>query len=263
MRVRDKSRAWTTIFFRLALLAGCLVMGACEKTESPAESSATESAAPANEAHSGPETGKAQAQDTADTAVEPPAGGTLMDPSQANDRAPEKYTVVMETGKGEILIDVQRKWAPLGADRFYNLVKAGFYTDVAFFRVIPGFMVQTGIHGTPAVNKVWRTATIKDDPVTQSNVAGMVTFATSGPNSRTTQFFINFGNNARLDGMGFAPFGKVRSMDVVNSIYAEYGPGPHEGGRGPSQQQMQTQGNAYLKAQFPKLDYIVSARIQE
>ncbi len=185
----------------------------------------------------------------------------LMDPSKATAKAPDKFTVKLETTAGDILIDVQRDWSPKGADRFYNLVKAGYYDDVAFFRVIGGFMAQVGINGDPNVNKVWRDARIDDDPVKQSNTRGMVSFATGGPNTRTTQFFVNFGNNARLDQMGFSPFAKVRNMDVVDKLYAGYGEGAPSG-KGPNQGRVQTEGNKYLKADFPNLSWIKKATVQ-
>src|SRR6202165_968178 len=133
------------------------------------------------------------------------------------EQAPASYKVKFDTSKGTFVVQVTRAWAPQGADRFYNLVKNGFYDNVRFFRVISGFMVQFGINGTPAVMAAWRNAQIPDDPVTQSNKRGMITFATSGPNSRTTQVFINFADNSRLDSTGFAPFGQVVSgMNVVD-----------------------------------------------
>ena len=155
-----------------------------------------------------------------------------------------------------------RSLAPNGADRFYNLVQSGYFTDVEFFRVISGFMCQFGIHGDPKVSAAWREARISDDPVKASNIRGAITFATAGPNTRTTQLFINLADNKRLDGMGFSPFGKVtEGMDVVDKIYSEYGEGaPH--GSGPDQGRIQEKGNAYLKKEFPKLDYIKSAAIQ-
>jgi len=186
----------------------------------------------------------------------------LLDPSLADERAPDEYTVELDTTAGPVRIDVDRSWAPRGADRFYNLVKIGYFEDVAFFRVIEGFMAQGGIHGDPQVTRAWRTARIPDDPPTQSNTRGMVTFATSGPNSRTTQFFINFVDNSQLDQMGFAPFGKVQDMEHVDELHAGYGEGAPRG-RGPSQGRINAQGNAYLRAEFPELDYIESARIVE
>ena len=185
----------------------------------------------------------------------------LKDPSKAAETAPATYKVEFTTTKGKFVVEVTRAWAPQGADRFYNLVKIGYFDDIAFFRNIAGFMVQFGIHGDGAVNSVWREAKIADDPVVQSNSAGMVTFATAGPNTRTTQIFINHGNNIRLDGMGFAPFGKiVDGLDVVNALYAGYGEGAPRG-RGPAQGRMQSEGNTYLRADFPKMDYTQGARI--
>ena len=177
-------------------------------------------------------------------------------------QAPAQYTVELDTTKGAIVIDVRRDWAPHGADRFYELVQNGYYTDVAFFRVVSGFMAQVGISGDPVVNAEWREKRISDDPVKASNTRGTVTFATSGPNSRTTQFFLNFTDNSRLDGMGFAPIGKVKDMAPVDALYDGYGEGAPRG-RGPSQGQMQAEGNTYLRASFPKLDYIKSAKIIE
>jgi len=186
----------------------------------------------------------------------------LLDPNQARFTAPERFTVVLDTTKGLIDIDVRRSWAPAGADRFYSLAKIGYFNDTAFFRVISGFMAQVGIHGEPEVNRAWRMARIEDDPVTQSNTRGMVSFATSGKNSRVNQFFINFSDNARLDPMGFAPIGRVRSMDVVDKLFAGYGEGA-PAGRGPLQARMQSEGNAYLKAEFPELDYIRRVYIED
>ncbi len=180
----------------------------------------------------------------------------------AKDVVEGRYTVELDTTKGAIVIEVRRDWAPRGADRFRELVENGYFTDVAFFRVISGFMAQAGISGDPALNAQWREKRIPDDPVKASNMRGTVTFATSGPDSRTTQFFINFGDNSRLDAMGFAPFGKVKDMAPVDALYDGYGEGAPSG-RGPSQGQMQTAGNAYLKESFPKLDYIKNARIIE
>ncbi len=208
--------------------------------------------------------GRFAAPPPSEPAAEPPANGprhpALLDPSQATAQAPAQYTVRFDTTKGEVLIDVTRSWAPIGADRFYNLVRIGYFNDVAFFRVIEGFMAQVGLNGDPAVNAAWRMARIQDDPPTQSNTRGMVSFATSGRNSRVQQFFINFGNNARLDGMGFAPFGQVRDMTPVDALYNGYGEGA-PGGRGPSQGRIQHEGNTYLRASFPELDYIRSATI--
>ncbi len=184
-----------------------------------------------------------------------------MDPKDANEQAPETYRAQFETTQGSFEVSVTRAWAPQGADRFYHLVKSGFYDGARFFRVLPGFVVQFGIPADPEVARTWRSARIKDDPVTQSNKQGMVTFATAGPGTRTTQVFINLADNANLDGMGFAPFGRITAgMDVVANLHSGYGEGaPH--GRGPDQGRIQTEGNAYLERDFPKLDYIQKATV--
>ena len=185
----------------------------------------------------------------------------LRNPAALTEQAPATYTANFDTSKGTFVVTVHRDWAPLGADRFYNLVKNGFYDDVRFFRVIEGFMVQFGIHGTPAIQSAWRNAQIKDDPVKQSNKRGFITFATAGPNTRTTQVFINFGDNVGLDKQGFAAFGEVtRGMDVVEKIYNGYGEGAPRG-KGPDQNRIQNEGNAYLNKDFSRLDYIKTATI--
>jgi len=197
------------------------------------------------------------------SAQSPAYAANLGDPSSLNEKAPAVYKAKFETSKGTFVIEVHRDWSPNGADRFYNLVKSGFYNDARFFRVIDGFMVQFGISGNPDLSAVWREARIPDDPVNQSNTRGMVSFATAGPGTRTTQVFINFGNNAMLDGQGFSPFGQVVSgMDVVDSLYKGYGEGAPRG-QGPDQGRIQMQGNAYLVTDFPKLDYIKKATIEQ
>jgi len=189
------------------------------------------------------------------------AAADFSDPAKLKAKAPESFKVKFETTKGNFTVEVTRSLAPNGADRFYNLVRSGYFSDIAFFRVIQGFMCQFGIHGDPKVAAAWRGAQIPDDPVKASNTRGAITFATAGPNTRTTQLFINFGNNANLDGMGFSPFGKVtEAMDVVDKINHEYGEGAPRG-RGPDQGRVQMEGNAYLKKSFPNLDYIKSASI--
>ena len=191
------------------------------------------------------------------------AQGNLGNPAALTEQAPATYKARFDTSKGVFVIDVRREWAPVGADRFYNLVKNGFYDENRFFRVISGFMVQFGINGNPQVSTPWRNAQIKDDPVKQSNKRGFITFATSGPNSRTTQVFINFGDNSRLDGSGFASFGQVSSgMNVVDQLYADYGEGAPQG-RGPNQGRMQSEGNAYLTKDFPNLDFVRKATISQ
>lgn len=187
----------------------------------------------------------------------------LLDPSSLKATAPDVFKVRFETSKGPFVVEVQREWAPRGADRFYNLVSAGFYDDVRFFRVVSGFMAQFGLHGRPEVSKAWKPRRINDDPVMQSNTRGTVTFATSGPNTRTTQLFINFVDNSRLDSMGFSPFGKVvEGMEVVDSLFAGYGEGRPRG-RGPDQTRISAEGNDYLAANFPDLDYVKTARVVE
>lgn len=188
-----------------------------------------------------------------------------LDPKKAIKKAPDQYEVMFETTKGNIVIEIKREWAPLGADRFYNLVDMGYFTDVAFFRAVKGFMTQFGIHGDPNVSKLWRTARIKDDSVIQSNKRGYLSFATSGKNSRTTQLFINTKDNINLDAMDFSPFGMISEskgggMKVVDSLYMGYGEGAPRG-KGPNQMLIQKKGNAYLKESFSELDYIKSARI--
>lgn len=188
----------------------------------------------------------------------------LKNPAALKDTAPAKYTVTFDTSAGAFVVEVQRAWALNGADRFYNLVKAGYYDNCRFFRVVENFMVQFGINGDPAVNTVWQGARIPVDPVKQRNERGYITYAMGGsPDTRTTQVFINFKDNAFLDKSGFAPFGKVTSgMDVVDKLYNGYGEGAPSG-KGPDQGRIQGAGNAYLMKDFPKLDYIKKATIDE
>ena len=177
-------------------------------------------------------------------------------PAAMTETAPATFKANLDTTKGMIVIEVHRDWAPLGADRFYNLVKNGFYDEVRFFRVIPNFMAQFGMNGTPAIQKNWSNATMKDDPVKQGNKRGFVSYGKTGaPNSRTTQLFINFRDNTNLDPQGFAAFGEVVSgMNFVDQIFSGYGDEP-------DQSLITAQGNAYLMKQFPKLDYIKTATI--
>ena len=191
----------------------------------------------------------------------------LKTPSALKEMAPATFHVDFDTSAGMFVIEVHRDWAPNGVDRFYNLVKNGYFDNIRFFRVIPNFMVQFGISGDPALNTVWREARIPRDPVKQSNTRGFITYAMqggpSGPDSRTTQMFISFGDNSFLDGQGFAPFGKVsKGMDVVDKIYSAYGEGAPQG-KGPEQGRFQAEGNAYLAKDFPKLDYIKKATIEK
>lgn len=177
---------------------------------------------------------------------------SLLHPATLNARAPEEYTVKFVTTRGDFTVKVTRAWAPLGADRFYNLARHHFFDGAAFFRVVPGFVVQFGLSADPAVSAAWQKATFKDDPVKGSNHKVFLTFATAGPNTRTTQLFINLGDNARLDSMGFSPFGQVsEGMDVVEHIYSGYGEKPDQGA-------ITNQGKAYLEKNFPKLDSVKS-----
>jgi peptidyl-prolyl cis-trans isomerase A (cyclophilin A) len=186
----------------------------------------------------------------------------LTDPAALNESAPDRFKARFDTSKGVFVVEVHTDFAPNGADRFYNLVKYGFYDDNRFFRVISGFMVQFGINGNPKISAPWQNAQIKDDVVLQSNKRGFITFATSGPNSRTTQVFINFSDNSRLDRLGFSPFGLVTSgMNVVDALYEGYGEGAPNG-RGPDQSRIQFEGNSYLNRGFPMLDYIRKATIE-
>lgn len=195
------------------------------------------------------------------TAAKPLDYKKLLDPSKLTAKAPELFTVHFDTSKGTFDVEVHRAWSPNGADRFYNLVTNGFFDNERFFRVISGFMVQFGINGDPAVNTAWKDAVIADDAVTQTNAPGMVSFATRGPGTRTTQLFINYGSNGRLDGMGFSPFAKVvAGMEVVNALYSAYGEGA-PGGNGPAQDRIQSEGNKYLTSEFSKLDFIRTARL--
>jgi peptidyl-prolyl cis-trans isomerase A (cyclophilin A) len=173
-------------------------------------------------------------------------------------KAPAHYTASFVTTKGTFDVAVTRTWAPHGADRFYQLVRARYYDGNRLFRVIPGFVVQWGIAPNPVVAKKWANATIPDDPVKHSNATGTITFAATGaPNSRTTQVFVNLVSNAGLDTQGFAPFGKVtRGMSVIRKLYSGYGEQPSS-----AQQQMTEQGDAFVKKMFPKLDRILRARV--
>lgn len=182
----------------------------------------------------------------------------LMNPSSLKAPAPATYQVKFTTTKGDFVVQVNRAWAPRGADRFYNLVRAGFFTDCAFFRVLKTprpFMAQFGISPNPAIAKAWLNANLPDDRPIESNKRGRLTFATAGPNTRTTQLFINFADNSFLDSQGFAPFGEVvDGMDVVDKINAEYGETPDQG-------KIQNEGKAYLDRYFPHLDKIVKATV--
>jgi peptidyl-prolyl cis-trans isomerase A (cyclophilin A) len=191
----------------------------------------------------------------------PEAGEPTPLPPPPDAASPESFRVKFATTKGDFTVEVTRAWAPKGADRFYRLVTEGYFKDIRFFRVLPGFMAQFGLSGNPALNARMDSLRIPDDPVTQSNKRGMLTFATAGPNTRSSQFFINYGDNASLDVQGFSPFGRVvDGMKVVDMMYGGYGEGAPNGA-GPSQDSIAKKGNDYLQRAFPKLDYIKSATI--
>ena len=183
-------------------------------------------------------------------------------PGRLDATAPERFQARFETSAGDFVVDVHRSWSPLGADRFYNLVRNGYYDDTRIFRVVPDFMVQFGIAGDPVLEYQWRDATLRDDPVVESNTRGRVTFAMSGRDSRINQIFINYKDNRDLDAQGFSPFGEiVEGMEVVDAFYSEYGDGPPRGD-GPYQAQVLAQGNEYLDAEFPELTRILRAVVE-
>ena len=250
---------WCAIVAVAALLTGCKSKGPDTETK-PAEATKTESPKPAP-APAPAETKPAAAEPAAAPAGKAAAAakpGNLLKPSTLQEKAPDKYEVRFKTTRGDFTVQVTRSWSPLGADRFYNLVKGHFYDNTAFFRVVSGFVVQFGIAEKAAVSAAWKHTEIADDPVTQSNKRGYLTFATAGPNTRTTQIFINLKDNPRLDGMGFSPFGVVEGtgMNVVEMMYEGYGDNA-----GPDQDQIERQGDPYLKKGWPKLDYIKSATV--
>lgn len=189
-------------------------------------------------------------------ATRPTAGRpSLLRPASLTAKAPAEFKVAFSTTCGNFIVQVHRDWAPLGADRFYNLVRNGFFANASFFRVVPNFVAQFGLSANPAVSKAWRDAKIQDDPVKQTNKRGTLVFAMAGPNTRTTQFFINFKDNTRLDSMGFAPFGEVvEGMENVDKIYPGYGEAPR-------QDLITEQGDAYLTKNFRELDKIKLAHV--
>ena len=228
-------------------LVGCKTVepqANAENTAAPAEAANADKAKPTNEAK------------PADNNANDDVTAKLLDPSALNETAPVEFIVKVKTTKGEMRIKLDRSLAPKGVDRFYNLVKNGYFTDIGLFRMVKGFVIQFGIHGKPLLNNVWREANIQDDIVSGENTRGTLTFATSGPNSRTTQLFINLGDNTNLDLMGFAPIGKViDGIELLDKLNFEYG-------ERPNQMLIQTQGNAYLREKFPNLDYIISMEIE-
>ncbi len=189
----------------------------------------------------------------------PPA--TTEKKAPVSEPTPEVFRVRFDTNEGPFVIEARKDWAPRGADRFFELVKAGFYDEARFFRVLPKFVIQFGINKDPKVSELWGQLQIVDDPSKQSNTKGTVTFAKRGTNTRTTQIFINMRDNASLDGTGFAPFGKVvEGMEVVEKLYPGYGE-MSPNGNGPDPTKIQAMGNEYLLRNFPQLDYIKTARV--
>lgn len=187
----------------------------------------------------------------------------LSDPKApaVNLTAPAEFRVKVETTKGDLVLQVTREWAPKGADRFYSLVKNGYYDECRFYRVLPKYVAQFGIHGTPAIAAKWKEAPIDDDPVKQKNLRGRITFAKGGPNTRTTNLFISLKDNTSLDSQGFAPIGEVaEGMDVADQLFAGYGDGAPKG-RGPSQKRIYEEGNAWLQKDFKDLDFVKSAKL--
>ena len=229
----------------LVVAAVCFTAGASAQTPAAGQSST------APKASTPQKTGTPTARAAYDRA--------LLRPTMLKDKAPDTYQVKFVTTRGEFTVTVTRAWAPLGADRFYNLVKHHFYDNASVFRVVPGFVAQFGLSAYPAVSAAWQRANIQDDPVTQSNKRGYLTFATAGANTRTTQIFINLKDNSGLDGQGFAPFGKVDDpgMKVVDMFYDQYGDATPDN----YQDLISKQGKAYLDAKWPKLDSIKSATL--
>jgi peptidyl-prolyl cis-trans isomerase A (cyclophilin A) len=237
------------------LLAALLACSAPAPAPAPSPSpSAT--ALPAPQPSASPAAAPAGSPAAAGSPSPSARGAALRDPSKASAKAPAAYRVRFTTTRGTFVVAVTRAWAPLGADRFFNLVQAGFFEGARFFRVVPRFVVQFGLNGEPRVNEAWQSARIADDAVKQTNTRGRITFATAGPGTRTSQLFINLADNPRLDQMGFSPFGEVagEGMQVVSAIFAGYGELPDQG-------RITAEGNAYLEAQFPKLDYVKKAEL--
>jgi peptidyl-prolyl cis-trans isomerase A (cyclophilin A) len=242
---------------KLALTAFMLCLAVSAQTKDKAAPAPAKAATPAPATKAAP--APAKAATPAPTAKAPAAKAAAVDltkPDTIKGKAPDIFIARLETTKGNIDIRVQRNWAPNGADRFYNLVRAGFYDNIYFFRVISGFMAQFGISSKPALSRVWSDRDMLDDRVIASNKRGFITYAqTRAPNSRSTQLFINTGSNERLDSQRFAPFGEVvEGMNVVDSIYSGYN-------EQPEQDRISLEGEAYLNRYFPRLDKIIKATI--
>lgn len=248
-------------FVLTTVCAAALAMAQAPATKAPAPATKAPATAPAKPATAAakPAAAKPATPAAAKPAAAKPATpafrGSLSNPASLKETAPETFKVKFTTAKGDFVVQVNRSWSPIGADRFYNLIRAGFFNDAYFFRIVKGFVTQFGIHSNPAISRVWRTANIPDDPVRESNKRGTLSFATAGPNTRTTQLFINLVDNGRLDSMGFSPFAQViEGMDVVDKLYDGYGEAPDQG-------MIQEQGGAYLKKNFPLMDNVKSATL--
>lgn len=256
-------------FFPIAALLAALLLVSCQRKEAAPASPGASEAPPATVSEpSSPKPTPAEANPPenvpADAPVkEEPAGNIVPSitrpaqpaPARTPPKDPNVFLVRLQTTKGDIDIELHKDWAPLGVERFLELVKSGFFDGARFFRVVPGFVVQFGIAANPLLTSKWQGTEIQDDPVLQSNTRGILTFATAGRNTRTTQLFINLGDNPRLDNMGFAPIGRVvRGMDSVDSIDSRYG-------ESPQQPRIEDQGETYLSREFPNLDKIISARV--
>ncbi len=243
----DKEPMSPSTRFAISLLGVALAASACSREGGDAANEETARSAAAES--EGPESAEPQ--------------NPLLNPAseEMNKTAPDLFQAKFETSAGDFVIEVDRDWSPNGADRFYNLVRSGYYDGVRFFRVLDGFMAQFGISGDPDVSAIWRQRAIPDDSARASNTRGYVTYAMGGPNTRTTQVFINYADNSRLDGQGFAPFGLVvEGMDAVDGLYSEYGEAAPSG-RGPNQARIQAEGNGYLETEFPLLDYVERAYV--
>src|SRR5712664_449643 len=254
-------------WFVAAMVLGTLFFG-CKAKKQTAETPPPEkpkAEAPAQPKAETPAPAQPQPEVTASAPAAAPRPGydrALLRAALLKEKAPETFQVKFTTTRGDFIVTVNRAWAPNGADRFYSLVKHHFFDSASFFRVHPGFIVQFGISAYPPVSAAWSNATIKDDPVKESNKMNFVTFATAGPNTRTTQLFINLVDNSRLDKDGFAPFGKVtEGSNVVEMMYEGYGEMPGMGGSGPDPSEIEKQGKPYLDKNFPKMDFIKSAAL--
>lgn len=247
----------TTLILLLSLGAAC---GGAEEAPPANEAGEPAPAAEPSEAESPEPAAGSDAAPPAEPAPEPAEEtNPLLDPEHpdVNQTAPDTFRARFRTTEGDFVVEVHRDWSPRGADRFYNLVRNGFYDDTYFFRVIDGFVAQFGINDDPEVNAAWSWAEMEDDPVRETNRRGTIVFATGGPDTRTTQLFINYGDNSRLDSIGFSPFGEVvEGMSVVDSLYSGYGESPDQG-------LIEDRGNRYLEDRFPELDRIIRARIEE